>query len=66
MRQAGPEIITLMIDENLCLVLQSAESGGMNDAVTITLKGGAVFGAFVFAGFDLPSPAILPAGSIRG
>ena len=41
MRHARAEIITLMINENLCLVLQLAKGPGMQNPVTVTLKGSA-------------------------
>ena len=37
-------MITLVIDKHLGLVLQTTESGGMDDPVTITLKGRACLG----------------------
>ncbi len=51
-RQPGAVVIALVIDENLCLVLQPAEGGGVQDAVAITLERRAVFGLIV--GKDAP------------
>ena len=36
--QTGAEQISFVIDENLRLVFKSAESGGVNNAITIALK----------------------------
>ena len=36
--QAGAEMVALVIDEDLGLVLQPAECGRMDDAVTVALK----------------------------
>jgi len=36
--QARAEKVPFVVDEHLCLVLKPTESGGMNDAITITLK----------------------------
>jgi hypothetical protein len=44
MGQAGPEIVTLVIEEHLGLVFQPPEGGGMQDSVAVSLEGGAVFG----------------------
>ena len=38
MRHARPEIVTLVIDENLRLVFQLAKGRGMKDPVTVTLE----------------------------
>ena len=38
MRHARPEIVTLVIDENLRLVFQLAKGGGMQDTVAVALK----------------------------
>jgi hypothetical protein len=37
-RQARPEIIAFVFDENLGFVFQPAKRAGVNDAVPITLK----------------------------
>ena len=39
MGQASPEEIALVIDENLGLVFEPAERGGMNDPVAVALEG---------------------------
>ena len=41
MGQTGPVVVALVVDEDLGLVLQAPEGGGMDDAVAIALKGGA-------------------------
>ena len=39
MRHPRPEVVTLVIDEDLRLVLQLSEGCGMQDPVPVTLKG---------------------------
>ena len=52
MRQAGAVIIALVIDEDLRLVLQAAESRGVQDAVAVALESRAVLRLLV--GVDAP------------
>ena len=42
MREPVPIVIPFMVDENLCLVFEAAERGGVNDAVAIPLERGAI------------------------
>ena len=41
MGESGAVMIALVIDEDLGLVLEPAEGGGMDDAVAVALEGGA-------------------------
>ena len=43
--QTGAEQVTLVIDEYLCLVLQSAKGCRVDDAITVALELGAIGGA---------------------
>ena len=38
MRHPRPEVVTLVIDEDLCLVLELSEGRGMQDPVTVALE----------------------------
>jgi hypothetical protein len=40
-RQAGDEVVTFGVDEDLGLVFEAAERFGMQDAIAVALKGGA-------------------------
>ena len=42
--QAGAVVIAFVVDEDLGLVFQAAEGGGMQDAVAVALEAGAVVG----------------------
>ncbi len=55
--QAGAEIIALEVDENLGLVFEAAEGGGVDDAVAVALEGGAVIGLVVQVGAAFAVPA---------
>jgi hypothetical protein len=48
-------MISLMADENLSLMLQTSKGAGMDDAITITLKGGSrrAFGLCKQAAFGI-------------
>lgn len=50
MGEAGAVEVVFSRPEDLGFVLEAAEGGGVEDAVTIDLKGGAVVGAVGFAG----------------
>jgi hypothetical protein len=55
--QPGAVIIPLVVDEDLRFVLQTPKGGGMQDAVAVTLKCGAVL-RFIFSE---TSPLAVPA-----
>ena len=57
-RQARAEVIAFMGDENLGLVLQAAEGGGMDDPVAVALEGaaGRAFGLRIKAAAGLVGP----------
>jgi hypothetical protein len=60
--EAGSEVVTFEIDEDLSLVFQSAKGGGVQDAITITLEGCAVLRLAIKIGAAF---CVLAAHSIR-
>ena len=55
--EAGAEVVAFVVDEDLGLVFQPAEGGGVQDAVAVALEGGAVFRLVVQIGAALGVPA---------
>ena len=62
MGQAGAVIIPFVVEENLGLIFQAAEGGGMQDPVPVALKDRAIFRLIFRIGSAFGSPA---AASIR-
>ena len=62
-REAGAEVVAFVVDEDLRLVFQPAEGGGVDDAVAVALKGGAVVRFVIQIGASL---GILAAGAVGG
>src|SRR5260221_6528766 len=62
-RQPGAVMVALVIDEDLCLVLQAAEGGAMDDAVAVALEGRA--GRGLGLGME-PPPALGGLAGVRG
>jgi len=61
--EAGAEVVALVVDEHLRLVFQPAEGGRVQDAVTVSLEGGAVFGLVIEVGATL---CVLAAHTVGG
>ena len=61
--KAGPVIVPLVVDKDLCLILQPPKGGAVDNAVPIPLKGRSIVLEFL----RIPSPFGLGAmGGIRG
>ncbi len=62
MGETGAEVIAFVVDEDLGLVFQAAEGGGVQDPVPVALERGAVLGLVVEIGASLRVPAAHPIG----
>ena len=61
-RETGAIVIAFVVDEDLRLVFQAAEGGGVNDAVAVTLEGGTIFWLVI----EVSAPfAVLAAHAVR-